>query len=107
MGWLPCPTVGLASGDYKKIINFSPMKKEEPKAGKRRCVQCNQTSYESSQPVLLSLDDSPPGFGDQSTLFLCGCRKIGSLEFPFPAGEGEKEDGKHSRTMVAIAAEVL
>jgi len=63
----PAPQ-GWLSEDYKKIIRFSPMNKYEPKAEKRRCVQHNQTAYESSQPRVSSLDDSQPGFGDQSTL---------------------------------------
>lgn len=72
----PCDTAapwGHYIGGYlqttKKIIRFSPMNKYEPKAENRRCVQHNQTAYESSQPGASPLDDFQPGFGDQSTMF--------------------------------------
>lgn len=59
------------------------MNKYEPKAEKRRCVQHNQTAYESSQPGASSLDDFQPGFGDQSMLGFFAARK--EMD---PVGEG-------------------
>lgn len=78
------------SKDYKGITHSPPMNKYEPKGERRKRVQHNQKNYERSQPEASSLDDSQPGFGDQSKL------GFSWLEERWIHGDfsWEKEDGK-------------
>lgn len=80
------------------------MNNYEPKAEKRKHVQRNQKKDELSQPEASSLDDSQPGFGDQSKLGFLWLeeRWIHGVSF------WEKgKDRKYFGTMVSMAAGVL
>lgn len=86
---------GWLSKDCKRIIGFSPMNKHEPQAEKRRCVQRNQTAYESSQPGALSLDDFQTGFAGQNTLgfFFCGWKEMDPWSFLLQLESGRRRMG--------------